>query len=206
VVAVTALHDPLTFDEGTHTYRLDGQVVPSVTQVIRPLFASSQPFWKDEHRERGQKVHEATFLYDHDRLAPEAITDDIVGYVDAYRRFREETEWKPVFSECRVYSRRYRFAGTFDRIFLTPGPPPGWVLVDIKTSKTVSKAAALQLAAYDIAALEEANAGVVIQEHYALHLAPDGKYRLVRFDDMAEARQAFLAALTLFNWRAKNGC
>jgi hypothetical protein len=203
---MTLVHDPLTFDEETHTYRLDGQVVPSVTQVIRPLFASAQPFWKEEHRERGQKVHEATFLYDHDNLAPEAITDDIVGYVDAYRRFREESKWRVIFAESRVYSQRYRFAGTADRLFLAPGIPPEYVLVDIKTSRTVSKATALQLAAYDIAATETANEGVRIAAHYALHLSPDGKYRLVRFDDMAEARQAFLAALTLHNWRAKNGC
>jgi hypothetical protein len=203
VVAVTALHDPLTFDEGTHTYRLDGQVVPSVTQVIRPLFASAQQWWKDEHRERGTKVHEATFLYDHDNL-PEPYDPEIAGYVEAYVRFREETGWSMWVAEKRICSQHYRFGGTLDRLFTTDDGAT--VLVDIKTSRTVSKVAGLQLAAYSLAFEEMEHGCYIVNHHYALHLSPDGKYRLVRFDDMAEARQAFLAALTLHNWRAKHGC
>lgn len=200
---MTLVHDPLTFDEETHTYRLDGQVVPSVTQVIRPLFASSQQWWKDEHRERGQKVHEATAAMDRNMVA--AVGSESMGYVDAYQRFRhEKPNWTPLLIEQAVYSERYRFAGTLDRVFSDGEGTP--ILLDIKTSKTVSKATALQLAAYEVAFKETYGPVQWPFQAYALHLSPDGKYRLVRFDDMAEARQAFLAALTLFNWRAKNGC
>ncbi|MDE2022352.1 MAG: hypothetical protein KGI71_05590, partial [Patescibacteria group bacterium] len=49
-----------TFDAATHTYRIGGHVVPSVTQVIR----SCAPGWMaDEwYLERGKAVHEAIRL------------------------------------------------------------------------------------------------------------------------------------------------
>jgi hypothetical protein len=184
----------LAFDAETHTYRLDGREVPSVTQVLRPLYAQDARWWSDADREHGTAVHKATEAIDRDE-AP-SYPDEAESYVKAYALFLEELAWKPTHIEHQVSNRDYGYAGTVDRVFLTPKGP---VIVDIKTSAKVIPWTALQLAGYALAF------GSALPVAYALQLKRDGTYRLHPYDT-DQARQPWLAALALYKWRRANGC
>ena len=54
----------LSFDPITHQYRLDGERVPSVTQVLSVCGLIDDTWYTEESRQRGQAIHLATKLLD----------------------------------------------------------------------------------------------------------------------------------------------
>jgi hypothetical protein len=58
----------LTYDDATHTYKLDGVVVPSVTQVLTAAGVIDNRWFTEEATHRGQLVHVATMLMDQGEL------------------------------------------------------------------------------------------------------------------------------------------
>lgn len=197
----------LTFDPKTHTYALKGLPIPSVTQVI----AGTQDFLGvseevlEAARERGHLVHEAAAKYDcsgHLMLAARG-RPEILAYLKAWVKFREDTGFDPLVIEEPVYSFRHRFAGTVDRV--------GWlrgtmVVLDIKTAASPGRlhpAVGLQLAAYEHAHNTGQDRLPKAKARYAVQLRPDGKYTLTQYTDKADL-SVFLACLTLHNWRLRH--
>lgn len=105
----------LAFEPGPHTYTLDGRRLVSVTQLLDScgLVAGKEHF-TEESRARGQAVHEAIALIEEGALDPSTVDPRIEGYLAAYRRFAAEMRPTTYLFECRLASRRWRFAGTFD--------------------------------------------------------------------------------------------
>lgn len=184
----------LEFDKPTHTYRWNGQIVPSVTQVLAQLsdFSMVRPDVLERKRQIGQWVHKAIELDLADDLDEESIGDDWRGYFNGWRKFRAESGFVASASEQQVYSEKYRFAGTLD--LAGELPKAGTAIIDAKCTTMIYPTVGPQVAAYSEAA------GCPKAKRFALQLSPDGKYELHPLTDRGNFG-VFLAALTLHNWR-----
>jgi hypothetical protein len=128
-----------------HRYRLDGQSIPGVSEVLESNGLISSFAKVPEAARRGTLVHECMALYGLGYLDWLSVDPRILGYVLSGVQFYDSLEFKPAFLERKEYHRDYFFAGTIDAI---GGSRMGDLLVDWKTGKASEPAARLQLAAY----------------------------------------------------------
>lgn len=180
----------LTYDDNKHEYRFNDVLVPSVTQALVESGIVDVSWFTEEGRLRGNDVHLAANLYDNGDLDESTVRDEIKGYLDAYKRFLEESGFVFIESERIVWNPTYRYAGRFDRIGSLNRRP---TIIDIKTG-AVEAWAGLQLAAY--AACFNGREF----DRYALQLKSDGTYRLHQFKDRNDIK-TFIAALAIANWK-----
>ena len=119
----------LEFEPITHTYRLDGVVIPSVTQILEATGISDYSMIPNATRnmalKRGSLVHEAIQFDIEGDLDWETLDPVLVPYVEAARHFRADYGLGGGFVEFRGYNPKWRFAGTLDY-------RPGDLLVDWK--------------------------------------------------------------------------
>jgi hypothetical protein len=185
--------DPLTFDEATHTYRLLGLVVPSVTQVLKPLsnFEGVPTHVLEAKRDLGNRVHAACQFSDEGDLDEASIESDVQPYLDAWNRFKRETGATVLLNEQRVAEPMLQYAGTLDRVVLLHEEK--W-LIDLKTCISCPIAVGPQTAAY-LRALGDTS----VTHRGALRLRPDGTYRL---DSLTGANDwaCFMGCLALHNF------
>lgn len=184
----------LTFDDSTHTYRIDGVAVPSVTQVLQLAGLSDPSKYPPGAAERGTYVHIGTALYDRDDLNEDVLDDDKRGYIAAWAKFRADSEFEIDAIEARRCSETRRFAGTIDRL----GIWNGWhTIIDIKSGQP-EPWHALQTMGYAILI------GGATMERYAVYLRPNGSYKLVCHKEESD-RGVFLGALSVAQFKIKNG-
>ncbi len=190
----------LEFDEAAHEYRLDGRIVPSVTQVLKPLydFSGIPPEVLERKRQLGTAVHKAIELDIAGTLDPDSIAPELDGYLMAWAQFKA-AGFRPQFSELRLASKS-GFAGTLDLI-CTQGPDV-WLL-DIKTTAAHSPVMALQTAAYAqlYAELDPPRAPL---KRGAVLLDAAGNFKLFPHADRSDLR-VFLSLLTVHQWRKSHG-
>jgi hypothetical protein len=188
----------LTFDEETHTYRVNGKVVPNVTRILKPLigYEGVQAWMLERKSAIGKAVHKATELWDADDLDEEALDPILRPYLDAYKLFFDQV--KPTWrrTERPVYHARFGYAGTLDREGLVFDEP---AVVDLKCTVDITPAVGVQTAAYG--APIEAEDGIK-RKRYALQLRPDRTYRLEPMEDASDF-QTFLACLSLHNFKER---
>lgn len=195
----------LQFDAETHTYRLAGRVVPSVTQALQciTVFDGIPPDVLETARVRGQYVHEACDLYDRGILEVGELDLDLVPYVDGYINWLTDSGAVVIASELRVANSTMRYAGTIDRLAIIEGP---LALVDIKATAVVPPTVGPQTAAYAAAYTEQH--GQKIARRYSLHLHPKHArgYKFTRLTDSADW-SVFVSALNVTNFirRYHNG-
>lgn len=202
-----SLSSLIDFDPISHKYTRDGIVIPSVTQVIDPLVSFYAPAEVLEAaRIRGSIVHSLTEGIDMGLMAVQDAYDDaekcdLLGYVKAWEKFKQDTGAYPFVIEERVFSLLYGYAGTLDRICKFVTSSDIW-LVDIKTGILMPEHA-LQTAAYE-QAYREANPLPKITHRMCVQLKSDGTYTTKTHKSKTDLG-AFLAALTLRTWREQNG-
>lgn len=170
----------LTFYDENHVYEVDGQRIPSVSEVMR--FASREVYsgvdqWRlDNAADRGTRVHDATLEIDARGNAD--VDADIVPYVDAYCKFKKKFCVYYIASELALADTHRWFAGRLDRCAIINKK---CVLMDIKTSARIeTRLVQAQLTAY--AWLWERNRPEKLDELYALHLMGDGQFRFRRIE------------------------
>lgn len=181
----------LEFNDAEHRYTWNGKVVPSVTQVLGPLFDWSRvpPAVLERKRQIGQAVHEAIAFDLEGRLDESTIDPQCRGYFNGFRLFCAECDFRPVLVEFRVYSQRHRYAGTLDAWGLLQNYPS---LVDWKNSAVLNHdAVGAQTYAY-LQALIEAGIASASDKRFALQLRPDGTYMLHRFRQLEADKNRFL--------------
>jgi hypothetical protein len=103
----------IEFEESPHTYKLDGIVVPSVTQVISETIGHG---WQAEqwYLDRGRAIHKcAEFICKKKEFK---FDERLTGYIEALKKFFAETKAEIIKSELRVASNVYQYAGTIDLI------------------------------------------------------------------------------------------
>ena len=168
----------LIFDERSHTYRLDGQTLISVTQVLKPIseleYGEIREDVLENAAERGTAIHFALELYN--EFGVEEIDEEYRGYLEAYKSFLRTYHYQPIHNERQVVSE-LGYAGTVDCVAKVNGIV---TVVDYKTtSKLNPRKVGLQLAAYRQALKEE---GIDTELGAVLQLKKDGKYKFLMYD------------------------
>ena len=157
----------IEFIKSTHTYLVDGVVVPSVTQIMKQASDDTYCGIPEEvlikAAERGTAVHEGICEYD---TTKRISADCPIDYLDRYLNLKVKTQLEPMRQEfilCATVG--ITFAGTIDMLAKIGGKT---ALIDIKTSSAKHVDLwSIQLAGYDELLREN---GVVVDEHYILHL------------------------------------
>lgn len=195
----------LTFDEATHTYRVGGRVVPSVTQLLDKLhdFSGIPVEILDAAKERGTYVHRMCEMLDLDELDVPLVPEHYQGYLKAWQDFT--AEYGPVWEgiEYQSHSRLFGYAGTMDRKGTLPRKFPAslrWV-VDIKSSADSHPVWGMQTAAYRQILAEE-DAGYALARRATVQLRADGRFKFLTWDEPTDW-PAFQSLITLSNWSHK---
>lgn len=183
-----------TFDPITHTFKINGVPVPSVTQALKAANIIDDRFYTDEARERGIAVHAACHYLDEECLDWETVAPEIVPYVEAYQRFKDESGFVPALIEEPVFNAQYFYGGILDRTGLLNGQA---VLLDLKSGDP-EPWANLQTAGYW---------GCLAQKHarYTLRLYPEGKYKLSNVHADPNDFRVFLSAVSIAHWKRNTG-
>jgi hypothetical protein len=192
----------ITFDPVCHIYHLDGARVPSVTQVLSPLFDwdGIPAATLDRKRQIGSALDEIIILDLADDLDESTVDPALTGYLEGFRRFRADKKFAAVAVQKPVASAKYRYAGTPDAWGSLDGED---AICDWKATAEMHPAVSLQTAAYHNAACEMD----LLQyraKRYGVRFMPDGKYELVQYKDKNDFN-VFLSLLSVRNWRARNG-
>ena len=186
------------FCEETHTYRAKGSVVPSVTQILAPVYDFSKipKNVLEIKRQLGIEVHLACSMLAMGALDPDTIEVEIAPYVFQFQQFLDDVHPEVVSIERREVSKVYGYtiAGCSDLVLHFNGSRN---VVDIKCGPE-SPVVGLQTAAY--AQLHEEN-GLAIKGRFGLHITPL-KYSLVEYCDPSDL-SVFLALKQVHDWRKK---
>jgi len=196
----------ISFDEATHTYTdQHGRAVPSVTQALAVLdsYRGIPAHVLEKAAQRGTAVHKAVELHLQGDLDELSMDPDVADYFYAYWKFERETGYRPEHSELRVFSTKFRYAGTLDLAGPDPVSKRGEAIIDIKTSRELMPSVGPQLAAYEKAYRESLGVNPKKKlKRYGLLLKSDGTYELKPYDGTADF-SLFLACLTVCNYQEK---
>jgi hypothetical protein len=158
---------------------------------------------KDKAAKRGTEVHgfAEQLVLGQAVQAPE----EIAGHVEAYARFLDEFDVKPVHVEFSVASYRYGYAGTGDLIadLIVKGAVRR-LLLDLKTNRSgIFGETALQLAAYRYADVlldgDAEHEMPPVDGCAAVHVRGDG-YDLIPVTAGPEQHRTFLYAQQIAEW------
>lgn len=110
----------LLFFDLSHTYTVDGEEYPSVSEISR--FASREIYGEvnqynlDNACNRGSAVHKATEILD--KYGSVECAEDIESYIRAYVQFRKDFGIKDyAYIEKPLANEKDKYAGTIDRIY-----------------------------------------------------------------------------------------
>ena len=186
----------LTFDEFTHTYRLDELILPSVTTLMKLLsddfYRAVTPEVLDRAARRGTAIHNA--IENYIEFGVQDIPTQYAGYFEAFVQWWGQRKPEPLALEKRVYHKILRYAGTADLICMIDGR---LTLVDYKSSAQINeKLCAVQLEGYDRAFESH---GVKIEQRLILHLSNEG-YQEAAFRRSAKCWSVLSSLLTIRNY------
>lgn len=123
----------LLYHSEQHLYELDGELLPSVSEVIRFVsrehYADINPVYIQRAAERGTRIHDACEQLD---LTGECeVDEEIEPYVEAYAAFLRDYKPKWTHIETAMYHPTKLYAGRIDRAGIVTDKP---MIVDIKSS------------------------------------------------------------------------
>lgn len=198
----------ITFREEDHTYWQGSRRLPSVTEVLKPLYGDLRFVGEDilnYKRDLGVAVHKAVELHVLGGLRYDSLVPPVSDHFEQYLLWEAEIGFTPRHSELLVHSA-LGYAGTLDLqgdIALAP-----W-LVDLKCTAALSPAVKLQLAAYQQAYIEShggAPGKVNRPRRAALRLSPN-RYHWTPYPSATDQVDlaGFAAFLNAHKWCAANG-
>lgn len=184
--------DEILFDEEPHTYSFRGKRYDSVTQVIRLAglgddFSMVPQDRMEYAQRRGRMVHLACQYRDEGTLDLKTVAGEILGYVNAYLKFREECKINVIAVEKKMVNVQLGIAGTPDLICFLNGIR---VVIDHKTSQHMSKTMGLQTAGYRML-WNASHPASQIYGRYGLRLEKTGKYKLLPHENPSDESAFF---------------
>ena len=188
----------MTYDDDKHQYKLDGLILPSVTQIIQESGLINLE-WVDRDlleakADLGRKVHSATELNDTNNLNTKDLHPTLKLYLDSWIKFRTDYKFVLTEIELKLFHKLYRYAGRIDRVGLLNKK---LILVDIK-SGTEQKTSAIQTAGYELLYNQDKKKGDQIKERMIVYLNPEG-YKVIPNNNPND-KSVFLACLTITNY------
>lgn len=187
-----------TYTDADHTYTLEGRRIIGLTETLHSNgYFSFLDNVKDDvaewARERGKGAHAATLYHDRGTLDPASVHDDVRGYLEGWKEFLKINPLKMIHSEKPIYSAKWRFGCTPDRIVQEGAKSFG--ALEIKASDYNSPTYQLQTAGQCLAATEFY--GIPVRERFVIRLLKTGKFKIERFklDRLAHDQSIFLCAL-----------
>lgn len=169
----------LEFDEGSHVYRIDSEILPSVTTLMKPLsdkhYKAIPDYVLEKAASRGSAIHNAAENWIN--FGIEDIPQEYRGYFDAFRDWWDRYKPTVIGSELRLYHKLLRYAGTADLVCRIGDEL--WI-IDYKSTSVLSEMLVrVQLEAY---AKTLESFGVKVHRKGALHLKKDGSWAFPGFD------------------------
>lgn len=170
------MEDEIIFREEDHKYFLNGEEIPSVSELTRflsrEIYGEADPIALQRAAEKGTAVHDALQTLDEDGEVE--VPDEYAGYVQAYMNFHHEHDVRWEMIEQIVHTDK--FAGRLDRYGYVDGKP---CIVDFKTTSRITKAHEVLYSVaqtlYWMAIHEERLVDIL----YILQLKNDGTYKLI---------------------------
>lgn len=110
----------LIFFDDTHTYTVDGEEYPSVSEISRfasrEIYGDVMQYNLDNACSRGSAVHKASEILD--KYGTVECEEDIVPYIQAYVKFRKDFGIGDYYAiEKALANEELQYAGTIDRIY-----------------------------------------------------------------------------------------
>ena len=207
--------DGYFFDEVTHIGGYKDTVWPSVTQLLTEFCIqnfSGVPADRLEYKRiLGTRVHAGACLLDDGILDTEHFNSsfpDCVGYLNAYRKFREIEPFETLVKERRLFSPTWRIHGAMDLVASHSGRYAGNLcIIDYKCTWALYAACAPQLCGYEMLVKENWDALGLPQELkrkkirlFALQLKGTGNYEFEEIKNKEECMQDFMACARIW-WR-----
>ncbi len=199
--------DGLQYNDERHEYRLNGTVIPGVTEVLKSAgignlsHIAEETLWRKSAL--GKAVHEACELLDQGKADAYELHPEVQPYVAGYRLFLREHKPKVLAVEEMVAHPQLQFAGTLDRRYRLRDKRHA--LFDLKATAAMPASVGPQTAGYELALPEHIiRRDGPVQARYCLRLLPDGTYRMVELTDVSD-RNTFLSALNIHRWKQRHG-
>lgn len=173
----------LKFNEEKHQYFLNDILIPSVSEIIKPIH---DKIYKDINKnkleiasDKGTRVPRAIEFMSKYNL--NKFDEDIIGYANAYKKFRNDNPTRKLLhSELRTYNKALLYGMTIDEVYQTE---KGIVICDLKTTSTAHLGAwSVQLSAYK-AGFKSQYRDDKITDIYVLQIFKDGAYKLYKLKD-----------------------
>lgn len=188
----------LVFQDEGHIYRLDGIEIPSVTTVIKEAglsdFSKVNPELLERACKFGTAIHTAIQLSVKGTLDHDSLDSALLPYLNQYRAFCSDFQYTPKEMEYQVFNKNLGVAGTIDQLGYIQGE---LTLVDIKTGH-FKASDMVQVSAYGY--LYPVNRVLI------LYLTGNGyKVQEIKRQDRKRCEALFLNALSLYNYRKKEG-
>lgn len=194
----------LKYDDETHSYFLDDQPVPSVTQILAPLvnFDGIPAATLERKRKIGTLLHETVARDWFQETDLNLLDDDVEPYFVGWRKFRCSYGQTLDLSgfETPLASTLYRYAGTPDFWGIFEGQP---AVFDIKTSVALSPTVGLQLAGYRQLLAEHDGEKWKNARLFAVQVGKNRKFTLREYNASTDFF-VFLACLQIYHWREEN--
>jgi hypothetical protein len=155
------------FDEATHSYTLNGQRLPSVTQILKPLydFSSVHPDVLARAAAFGTAVHKTVELYLADDLDESGLDENLEGPLMAFKAWQSDNydilDGTEIVERIN-YHAKLKYAGT-------PDISAPRAVIDIKSRPVNLLTDSIQLAAYDYF-------GSGKRDRFVLELRQDASY------------------------------
>jgi hypothetical protein len=181
----------LQFIPESHTYLVDGIIRPSVSQILQTTGISDisgiPPEVLEKARMFGSSVHKFCELSDKGELEQYEVQPEVMPCLMAWETFKSENKVEIVEVE-KAYYCALGYCGTIDRLAKVDGK---LTVIDIKTSSTVQKSAAIQLAAYALF-FDQDDAGMY-PSRMVVHLTQEGDYKILNGTKNGRQRKAFMS-------------
>lgn len=144
------LANHLSFDSEAHEYRWNGRIVPSVTQLLKPLqsFDMVPKHLLDAAAEFGTNVHRAVELMINGNLNWATLDPALEPYVKAADKWLNDTNAVVLGVEERFFNTDKRYAGTIDLVCRIPAKNDQVHIIDWKSAASVPRTVGPQTAAY----------------------------------------------------------
>lgn len=170
----------IEFDEATHTYKVDGKILPSVTTITGILssidYKEIDPQIIKRAGERGTKVHKA--IEDYTNWLDYELEIEYEPYMQSFKKALQEEKFELIKAEFKLTNNE--ICGTIDNMSQLGDKR---IIIDYKTTATIhKKLLEAQFGGYKI--LCDAN-NINIDKWYGLFLSKTG-YKFIEIEPNVE--------------------